>query len=99
MEGDQKMSSLNFGYGMDGSIFHFEEGGTKTVPDEVVEMEILKKPRGKRKEDIYKYLKNTSPLNIREQVIQDKRAMQTITKREKVFPSKLTPPNVNSLSL
>ena len=29
MEGGQnKMSSLNFGYGMDGSIFHFEEGGT-----------------------------------------------------------------------
>ena len=62
---DQKMSSLNFGYGMDGSIFHFEEGGTKTVPDEIMEMDILKKPRGKRKEDIYKYLKNTSPLNIR----------------------------------
>ena len=34
MEQKQKLSSLNFGYGMDGSIYHFDDPVSKTVPDE-----------------------------------------------------------------
>ena len=48
---------------MDGSIYHFEDHSSKTAPDETIESPVRKLSR--KKEDIYRLLKNTSPLKIK----------------------------------
>ena len=35
--------SAHYGYGMDGSIYHFEDAGVKTVPDEIVDRDSAQK--------------------------------------------------------